>query len=117
MRLLIHWAVLSAVFMVGAAITPSIRVRNWGAAFGAAAVFGVANVLLGWLIRFLLRVVTFLPAVLTLGLVWALVPIVANMVLLKIADAALEESLEIRGLLPLFSLALALTATNAILFH
>jgi uncharacterized membrane protein YvlD (DUF360 family) len=115
--LLVKWAVVSAVFMVAAAATPSIRVRNWGAAFGAAAVFGVTNVLLGWLARFLLKVILFLPAVLTLGLAYLIVPVLVNMLLLKIADSALGDGLEIRGAAPLFALAAALSVTSALLFH
>jgi uncharacterized membrane protein YvlD (DUF360 family) len=115
--LLVKWAIFSAVFMVAAAATPQIRVRSWGAAFGAAALFGVANLAIGWLVRFLLKVVLFLPAVLTLGLAYAIVPILVNMLLLKIADSALGDALEIRGAGALFALALALSVATAVLFH
>lgn len=117
LALLWKWAVISGVFMGAAALTPQIRVRSWPAAFGAAAAFGVANVLLGWLVKVLLKVVLFLPAVLTLGLAYAVVPILVNMLMLKLADHLLEDALEIRGIGPLFGLACAMSLASALLFR
>lgn len=88
-EILAHWGVTAAVFMACAGVARSVTVRSWGAAFGAAAVFGVANVLLSWLLGFLLKALLFLPAILTLGLAWLVVPLLVNMALLKLTDVAM----------------------------
>lgn len=115
MGLLIKWVAVSAVFMVAAAVTPAIKVKSWGVALGAALVFGVANWGLGWLLTFVYKAITFLPAVLTFGLVWLVAPIIVNMVLLALTDRALEKDLEIKGLPALAGVATAIAIVGALL--
>ena len=115
MELLIKWAAYSAVLMGAAQMLPTVRVHSWGSAFGVVAVFGVANVLLGFLLKIIFGILLFLPAILSLGLAYVLIPIVVNMILLKIADAATGDALDITGVPTLAGLAGALTATGYVL--
>ena len=115
MDLLIKWAAYSAVLVGAAQMLPTVRVRSWGSAFGVVAVFGVANVLLGIVLSLILGILLFLPAILSLGLVYGVIPIVVNMVLLKIADGVTGDGLDITGLPTLAGLAGALTATGYVL--
>ena len=58
---LIQWAALSMTLMGAAVIMQGVTIRSWRAAVAAAATFGLANVLLGWLLTFLVKVIVFLP--------------------------------------------------------
>ena len=83
MRLLLSWLVLSISVWLTAAILPGFRVNGFGGAIRAAAIFGVLNWLLGWLIFVALGIATlglgFLLAFITRFVVMAL--------LLKFTDA------------------------------
>ena len=115
----IKWICFSAVLMAAASLMPTVRIRSWAAAFGGVAAFGIANVALGWLLTFIAKVFLALPNLFTFGLVWFLIPVAVNMILLRLAIAATDESIEVDGLSALATLALTLTATggamNAIL--
>ncbi|MEE2789130.1 MAG: phage holin family protein [Myxococcota bacterium] len=113
--LIIKWGVLSSVLMAAAAGLPTVKVRNWGAAFGGAAVFGIANLLLGSALGFIAKIITFPAAILSFGLVWLVIPIVVNMAMLKIADHATGDDLMISGLPALVGLSTAMTVTSAVL--
>ena len=114
--ILVKWAVLSGVLVAAAAVMPGVKLRSPVAAIGGAAIFGVANVLLGWLLKLIAGFFLFLPSVLTFGLLGLLVPIIANMVLLKIADQATGEELKIEGITTLFALSTAVSVTAAVAF-
>ncbi len=92
MQVLLSWLVLSAAVLVAAAILPGMRVKGFGGALVAAALFGVLNWLLGWLFFVVIGVATlglgFLFAFLTRWLVDAIV--------LKMADS-LTDRLTIDG--------------------
>ncbi len=94
--LLIKWALTAGIFMVAATALPSVRVKGWGAAFGAALVLGVVNVLLGWPLQWLAGLVLWLPNLFTFGLVGLLASIVINTALLAYTDKEIED-LEIKG--------------------
>ena len=113
--LAVKWGVLSAVLMAAASGFPNVRIKNWSAAFGGAAVFGIANVALGWLLTFVAKVITFPFALLTFGLVWVAIPIAVNMVMLKIADNATGDDMTIKGLPALLGLSTTVTVTSAIM--
>ena len=110
-HLLIKWAAISGALMVAGSMMPSVQIRSWGAAFGGAAMFGIANVLLGWLLTLIAKIVLFLPALVTLGLVYLIVPVGVNMILLKMADRATGEDMVIHGLPALLTLSLTVTIT------
>jgi uncharacterized membrane protein YvlD (DUF360 family) len=108
------WALVSVVFMIVAAMLPSVKVRSWSAAIGAALVFGVANSVLGWLLSFVAKAFLFLPNILSLGLIFLFIPFAVNAVLVKLTDVVVEEDLEIEGLGGLMGTAVAVTAASAI---
>lgn len=91
MRMLLSWLVLSISVWVTAGILPGFRVNGFGGAIRAAAVFGILNWLLGWLIFVVLGIATlgigFLLAFITRWFVMAL--------LLKFTDS-LSSSLKIK---------------------
>ncbi len=97
METLLHLAALAFTILVLSRVIPSVRVDSAGTALAVAVVFSVLNFFLGWLIR----VALFVPAILTLGLLFLFVPFIVNTVLLWLTDK-LIASFEIgttRGLL------------------
>ena len=76
---------------------------------GVGLVFGLANVALGWLLELLAGIILFLPGLLTLGLLWLLIPVIVNMVLLKIADGVTGDDLKIDSFTGLIGLSLSIT--------
>lgn len=105
-------AALTGLFMAAAAISPAVKVKGWGAAFGAALVFGIIN-FVGWV--FLLPLV-FVPDKLTFGLFGFLVSFPLNALVLSLVDDALGEDMEVKSLPALASLAGAISVGGAVLF-
>lgn len=82
MRMLISWLILSFGVWVTAAVLPGFRVKDFRSAIIVAAIFGLLNFFLGWL---LFAVFT----VLTIGLAWLFAFItrwVINAILLVLTD-------------------------------
>ena len=104
--LVVHWIAVTAVFLIAAQAIPEVKVKDTRSALGAALIFGVANVVIGIALSFVLKALFFLPIVLTFGLVGLIIPIVVNAVLLKITDLKVE-GLEIRGVRALGKMAVA----------
>lgn len=111
-ELLVKWAACAAALMLGASMMKNVKVRSWGAAFGGAAVFGIANALLGWLLVWVITVLTLPLTVLTLGLFLLLIGTLVNMALLKIADAVTGDAVEIEGIGALFGLAVLVSLAS-----
>jgi len=65
MSLLLSWLVLSFAVWVTAAVLPGFHVKDFGSALVVAALFGVLNFFLGWIIFAVFTVAT-------LGLAWLL---------------------------------------------
>ncbi len=83
MTLLITWLVTSIAVWITAAVLPGFHIKNFGSAILVAAIFGILNVLLGWLFFAIFTIAT-------LGLAWLLAFItrwIINAILLKITDA------------------------------
>ncbi len=111
MYMLMHLAALTLTVLALSKIFSSVKVKSWGTAVVVAIVFSVLNVLLGWLIR----VALFLPAILTLGLLFLFVPFIVNTILLWLTDKLLG-SFEIETLGGLLASAAIITIVNG-LFH
>ena len=82
MSLLISWMVLSLAVWATAAVLPGFHVKNFKSALLVAAIFGLLNFFLGWLLFAVLTVAT-------LGLAWLLAFItrwIINALLLKLTD-------------------------------
>jgi putative membrane protein len=82
-ELLISWLILSVAVWLTAMILPGVHVKGFGAAIFVAALFGVFNYLLGWLLFTVIGIAT-----LGLGFLLAFITRwVVNTLLLKLTDA------------------------------
>ncbi len=111
MYTLLHLAVLTLTVLLLARVLPGVKVRSAGSALVVAIVFSVLNFFLGWLIRAAL----FLPAILTLGLLFLVLPFIVNAILLWLTDKLLR-SFEIDSLGALLLSAAVITIVNGF-FH
>jgi putative membrane protein len=111
MHAIIHLAVLAATVFLLARLLPSVRIRTAGTAVLVAIVFSVMNFCLGWLVR----VVLFVPALLTLGLLFFVMPFIVNTIMLWLTDKVLA-SFEIRSLRGLLISSLVITVVNGIFY-
>jgi len=111
MHAIIHLAVLALTVFLLARLLPSVRIRTAGTAVIVAVVFSLLNFFLGWLVR----VVLFVPALLTLGLLFLVMPFVINTIMLWLTDK-LVASFEIRDTRGLLVSALVITAVNAVFY-
>ena len=90
MNFLLSWLILTVAVWVTAAVLPGIHVKSFGSAFMVAALFGILNFFLGWLIFAIF-------AVATLGIAWLLAFVtrwIVNAIILKLTDA-LTDSLTV----------------------
>jgi putative membrane protein len=111
LMVLVHMAALTFTVLLLARIFPAVKVRSVGTAVVVAIVFSILNVLLGGLIRLAL----FLPAILTLGLLFLFLPFIVNVILLWVTDK-LIRSFEIETTRALLGSALIITVVNGV-FH
>jgi putative membrane protein len=107
MHTLLHLAVLAVTVLGIARFLPDVQVRSTGTAVLVAVVFSVLNFMLGWLIG----VVLFLPALLTLGLLFLFIPFIVNSVMLWLTDK-LIEAFEVKSLRALLTSAGIITVVN-----
>jgi putative membrane protein len=87
MSLLLSWLILSFAVWLTAVLLPGFHVKNFGSAILVAAIFGILNFLLGWLLFAVFTVAT-------LGLAWLLAFItrwIINAILLKLTDALTDH--------------------------
>lgn len=92
MRLILSWLILSLAVWVTAAVLPGFHIKGPKSALLVAAIFGVLNFLLGWLLFAIFTVAT-------LGIAWLLAFItrwIINAILLVIVDK-LTDHLKIDG--------------------
>jgi putative membrane protein len=111
MYVVIHLAVLAATVFLLARVVPSVRIRTPGTAVLVAVVFSVLNFFLGWLVR----VVLFVPALFTLGLLFFVMPFVVNTIMLWLTDKVLS-SFEIEDTRGLLISSLAITVVNGVFY-
>ena len=109
--MLVHLAALALTILALSWFVPSVHIRSWGTAIAVAIVFSILNFFLGWFIRAML----FLPALLTLGLLFVFVPFIVNTVVLWLTDK-LMASFEIDTTAGLLVSAAAITLVNG-MFH
>lgn len=111
MMIILHLAVLAAAILLLARFLPGVRIRSAASAVAVAITFSVLNFFLGWLIRAML----FVPAVLTLGVLFLFVPFIVNAILLWITDKLLA-SFEIESLGALLVAAAFITIVNGVFY-
>jgi putative membrane protein len=112
MNTILHLVTLAVTILILSRWLPGVRIRSAGTALIVAVVFSVLNFFLGWLIR----AVLFVPALLTLGLLFFFMNFIVNTVLLWVTDK-LMGSFEIRTLRSLVLSSVAITVVNAIFFN
>ena len=89
---LIHWLVLAVAFLITAKVVPGVRLFGLWDAIVVAAIFGVLNWLLGWLLFVVIGIGT-----LGIGfLLWFITHWVVNAILIKLTDA-LTSRFEVRS--------------------
>jgi uncharacterized membrane protein YvlD (DUF360 family) len=113
MNLVIRLLVMMVVIALAPRILDGVRVDGMTSALIAAVVYAVLAMLIGWLIRFVVAVLSIVPGVLTFGLFFLLVPMIANAVLLKMTSGVLA-SFEIRTWTAAFLLGIALGLVNTL---
>ncbi|MFN3200268.1 MAG: phage holin family protein [Bradymonadia bacterium] len=114
-KMLIRWGILTGAFVLMAAVIPQIKVRNWGAAAAGAGLFGLANIVVGFLLGLAFKIL----GIATLGVAWLAYPLVAlvvNMIMLKFVDDRLGDKLKFEGIKALALMALAMGLTTGVLF-
>jgi putative membrane protein len=111
MHTLLHLAVLTGTILVLSRVMARVRVKSVGTAILVAVVFSLLNWGLGWLIKGAL----FVPAILTLGILFLFIPFIVNLVLLWITDKLLH-AFEIQDGKSLLLSAAAITLVNGV-FH
>ena len=113
MHTLIHLAVLTGVVLLASRIIAGVRIQSAPAAVVVALAFSVLNWLLGFPLKFLVGVVVFVPAILTFGLLFLVIPLIVNAILLWITDKALQ-AFEIQNARALWLMALLISAANLV---
>ncbi|HEX6994714.1 MAG TPA: phage holin family protein [Gammaproteobacteria bacterium] len=92
MSLLLSWLILSVAVWITAAVLPGFHVKDFVSAIIVAAIFGILNFLLGWLLFGVLTVIT-------LGIAWLLAFItrwIIDAILLMLTDR-LTDRLRVDG--------------------
>jgi putative membrane protein len=87
MTLLLSWLVLTVAVWITAMVLPGIHVKDFGSAILVAALIGILNFFLGWLLFAVFTIAT-------LGLAWLLAFItrwIINAIILKLADAMTDR--------------------------
>ena len=107
MYTLLHLAVLTVTVLGLARLLPGVHIRSTGSAIAVAVVFSLLNFFLGWLVK----VALFVPAILTLGLLFLFLPFIVNAVMLWLTDKLLS-AFELDSLGALLISALVITLVN-----
>jgi len=105
-RILLHWILSAIAVWIVANVVPGIRVNGPVAALIAAAVIGLINATIG----FVLKILTFPLTVLTLGLFW----FVINALMLELA-AAFVRGFYVRNFVAAFIGAILLSIVSSLL--
>ena len=111
MLTILHLAALTVTVLALARLFPAVKVRSVGTAVTVAIVFSVLNFFLGWVVK----VAVFVPAILTLGLLFLFVPFIVNTAMLWLTDK-LIRSFEIETTGALLGSAAVITVVNGIFY-
>lgn len=87
MSILLSWLILTLAVWLTAVLLPGFHVKSFTGALAVAAIFGVLNFLLGWLLFAVFTIAT-------LGLAWLLAFItrwIINALLLKLTDSLTDQ--------------------------
>lgn len=103
-HLVLSFAVVTLAVLVAERLFSDVKVQSAKSAVGVAVVFGVLNILIGWLIKLVVGVALLPAALVTFGLAFLLLGFLANCVLLWITDKLLK-SFEVNSFRALFGTA------------
>jgi uncharacterized membrane protein YvlD (DUF360 family) len=109
MRILLHLALLTLAVVLSARYITGVKIKSTPAALGVAVVFSI----LSWLLSGLLKMLLFLPAILTFGLLFLVVPLIINVVLLWVTDKLLHV-FEIENAKALWLMGIAITIAHGV---
>ena len=111
MLTILHLASLTLTVLLLSRVLPGFCIRTRATALWVAVVFSLLNWACAWFIKVLL----FLPAILTLGLLFLVLPLIVNAIVLWLTDKFLR-AFEIEDGRTLWLAACAITLVN-FLFH
>jgi putative membrane protein len=111
MYTLLHLVVLTLTVLMLARLLPGVHIKSAGSALIVAVVFSLLNFFLGWVVK----VALFVPAILTLGLLFLILPFIVNTVMLWLTDKLLS-AFEIDSFGSLLMSAAVITLVNGA-FH
>jgi uncharacterized membrane protein YvlD (DUF360 family) len=111
MHLLIKLLIFAGVIVVSPKLIAGISVAGFGAAVRASLLYGVLFVLIGWLVRLVVTIFSIVPGLLTFGLFFLVIPLIANTILLR-ATAGMMRTFEIRTWSAAFVLSALLSIVN-----
>jgi putative membrane protein len=107
MNLILNLVILAATVLLLARYLPGVHIERRRTAVVVAIVFSVVNLLVGWFIR----AVLFIPAIMTLGLLFLVLPLIVNATVLWLTDKLLRP-FHLRDARTLWLSALVITGVN-----
>lgn len=113
-RFLLEILAYGGALLLASRLLPGVRVRDFETAVAIALVFALLNWALGWVLGPLVKLLLFLPGLLTCGLLFFLVPLVVNSILLWITDKLMER-FEVKGIGPLVGVAAFIAVAQVLL--
>ena len=111
MRLLLKLLIVAGVIVLSPRFIAGVSVSGFGAAVRAALLYGVLFVLIGWLVRAVVFFFSIVPGILTFGLFFLVIPLLANTILLR-WTAGMMRTFEIRTWGAAFVLSALLSVVN-----
>ena len=86
-RVLIAWLLSAAAFLGVSKILPGFRIRSFGTALVVSAVYSILYIVLHFILFDVLWILTIIPVILTLGIIF----FVVNAVILWLTDRIVED--------------------------
>jgi putative membrane protein len=86
-RVLIGWLLSAAAFLAVSKILPGFRIRSFGTALMVSAVYSILHIVLHFILFEVLWILTIIPVILTLGIIF----FVVNAIILWFTDKIVED--------------------------
>jgi uncharacterized membrane protein YvlD (DUF360 family) len=116
LRIALRVLAIAVVIALSPRVLDGVRIGGHEAALIAAVVYVLLDFAIGWLIRIPVAVLSILPGLLTLGLFFFLVPIIANAIILKLTASVLG-AFDLRTWTAAFLLSVGLRVLDAFIDH
>jgi uncharacterized membrane protein YvlD (DUF360 family) len=114
LQIVLRVLAIALVIALSPRVLDGVRVGGYAAALITAVVYIVLDIAIGWLIRIPVAVLSILPGLLTLGLFFFLVPIIANAIILKLTAFVLS-SFDLQTWIAAFLLSIGLRMLDAVI--